>query len=158
MAILCKRLRKDRCGTYEFSRLTDEVSYELLQGLKEHEDELISMERNVTGMQSVHRAHFLNELVKLVPTQRAHFGKRLEKIEEKGDNHGVTLHFQDSTTASADAVVGADGVHSAVRLHLLGERHPAAKAEFSGTVAYRGLAPMDAAVEKLGAENAQNCM
>ena len=126
--------------------------------MKENEGQVISLQENATGMQSVHRAHFLNELVKLYPAQRAHFGKRLVKIEEKGEGNGMKLHFLDGTTAFADALIGADGIHSKVRLHIIGDTHPAAKPEFAGSVAYRGLVPMDAAVEKLGAEYAQNAM
>ena len=78
------------------------------------------------------------------------------KIEEKDETPGMTLHFADGTTAFADTVIGADGIHSAVRLHIVGETHPTAKPVFSGAVAYRGLVSMDAATEKIGAENAQN--
>ena len=111
-------------------------------------------------MQSVHRAHFLNELIALIPAQRAHFGKRLVRItdnnDSNNDNSRVTIHFKDGTTALTNAVIGADGIHSAVRLCLLGTDHPAARPVFSGSVSYRGLVPMDAAVEKLGAELAMN--
>ena len=55
---------------------------------------------------------------------------------------------------TADAVIGADGVHSIVRAHLLGKE--AAKPVYAGSVAYRALVPMDKAVEKLGEEFAQN--
>ena len=106
-------------------------------------------------MQSLHRAHFLDELVKLVPAQRAHFNKRVETIEDEPEKE-VVLRFKDGTTASADAVIGADGIHSHVREYLLGKE--AAKPVHAGSVAYRGLVPMDAAVERLGAEYAQNSM
>lgn len=66
------------------------------------------------------------------------------------------MHFKDGTKEETDAFIGADGIHSAVRLSLLGEDHPAAKPVFTGAVAYRGLVPLDVAVEKLGAEHAQN--
>ena len=103
-------------------------------------------------MQSVHRAHFLDELVKGVPAQRAHFNKRLHTLEET--ETGVTLHFKDGTNATADVVIGADGVHSTVREYLMGA--DAAKPIFTGTVIYRGLVPMDRANEVLGPEHAQN--
>lgn len=106
-------------------------------------------------MQSVHRAHFLDELVKAVPAQRAHFNKRLVAIEDKAGSP-VLLSFKDGTNAAADVVIGADGIHSAVRSYLLGPE--AAAPVFSGSVAYRGITSMDAAVEKLGAEYAQNSM
>ncbi|KAL8832923.1 MAG: hypothetical protein Q9170_004651 [Blastenia crenularia] len=107
---------------------------------------------NSTGMQSVHRAHFLDELVKAVPAQRAHFNKRLEKLEESSG--GVTLHFKDGQSSTADAVIGADGVHSHTREYLVGAE--AAKPRFSGAICYRALVPMDTAVEVLGEEKAQN--
>ena len=128
----------------------------LLQAYGEHEGEIIAAQKNQTGMQCLHRARFLDELVKLIPAQRAHFGKRLTKIEHKTEDEGCVLYFKDGTTAIADAIIGADGIHSAVRLYLLGETHPASKPVFTGTATYRGIVSMDRAIEKLGAELAQN--
>lgn len=108
-------------------------------------------------MQSVHRARFLDELVKGVPPERAHFNKRLQSLEEE-EGSGIVLHFKDGTTATVDAVIGADGIHSVTREFILGERDLASHSTFAGSVAYRGLVPMDKAVEKLGAEYAQNSM
>lgn len=105
-------------------------------------------------MQSVHRAHFLDELVKGIPAERAHLGKRLRELEET--DAGVTLHFKDSTIATADVAIGADGVHSKVREYLIGAE--AARAVFSGAVIYRGLVPMDKALEVLEIEHAQNAV
>ena len=102
----------------------------------------------------MHRARFLDELVKGVPTQRAYFNKRLLDLEE--GNEGVLLRFADGTTATADAVVGADGIRSTVRRHLLGKE--GVEPVYTGNVAYRGLVPMDIAIEKVGAEFAQNSM
>ncbi|KAI9738700.1 MAG: hypothetical protein M1834_008205 [Cirrosporium novae-zelandiae] len=106
------------------------------------------------GQSSVHRAHFLDEMVKLIPSDRASFGKRLQEIEEiKG---GVRMKFQDGTTAEASAVIGCDGIKSRTREILLGEETPAVHATFSGKYAYRGLLPMGKAVELLGEELAKN--
>ena len=105
-------------------------------------------------MQSVHRAHFLDELVKGVPAQRAHFNKRLQDLEETED--GVTLHFKDGTTATVDVAIGADGVHSTVRAFLIGAE--AAKPVFSGAGVSRVLVPMNKAIEALGSEHAQNAV
>lgn len=122
-------------------------------GKGEHENELIHSQKNATGMQSVHRAHFLDELVKLVPAQRAHFNKRVQSLEDEPGKE-VVLRFNDGATATADAVIGADGIHNHVREYLLGKEN--AQPVFAGSVAYRGLVPIDAAIEKLGAEFAQN--
>jgi flavin-dependent dehydrogenase len=58
--------------------------------------------------------------------------------------------------ASADVVLGADGVHSSVRKHVLGESHPALRPQFTGAVAYRGIVPMIRVAARLGEEVAQN--
>ena len=126
-----------------------------LVGKGDKEGETIHEQKNATGMQSLHRAHFLEELVKAVPQQRAHFNKRLDTIEDKPGKK-VILYFRDGTAASTDAVVGADGIHSHVRQYLIGKE--AAQPVYTGCVAYRGLVPMDAAIEKMGAEYAQNTM
>lgn len=97
---------------------------------------------------------FLEELVKLVPDEVAHFGKRLEDVQDHGDY--VVLKFQDGTTAEHSAVIGCDGVKSRTRQIVLGPDHPAASATFSGVYAYRGLIPMDQAAELLGDELARN--
>ena len=49
----------------------------------------------------------------------------------------MTLRFADGTTAQADAVVGADGVHSLVREIILGPEAPIHK----GRIAYRAVFP-----------------
>ncbi|KAB5575252.1 hypothetical protein GE09DRAFT_990382 [Coniochaeta sp. 2T2.1] len=116
---------------------------------------------NQTGQQTAHRARFLDELARLVPPEIAHYGKRLVEIVEgsnggdgdgTGDEGRVVLRFADGTTAMADCVIGADGVHSIVRKYLLRspEHQHLAKPAFSGSQAYRGIVPMDVAREKLG--------
>ena len=115
----------------------------------------IHTQRCSTGLQSCHRAHFVNDLIAAVPKDRVHMSKRLIKIEDNfRSDEPVALSFADGTTATADAVIGADGIHSYVREFMMGKEE--AKPTFSGSVAYRGLVPMDLAVEKLGAEVAQN--
>lgn len=44
---------------------------------------------------------------------RVERGKRMVSARE--DDGGVTAHFADATTASADILIGADGIHSTVR-------------------------------------------
>src|SRR5882757_2393050 len=46
------------------------------------------------------------------------FEKRLVKIEDRGDQP-VIAYFADGSTAEGDFVIGADGVHSAVRRHVI---------------------------------------
>jgi salicylate hydroxylase len=59
----------------------------------------------------------------------------------------VEVQFQNGTIAAADVVIGADGIHSAVRAAILGPESP----RFSGHVVYRGLVPAER-VAHLGIE------
>ena len=103
-------------------------------------------------MQSTHRARFLDKLVEGIPKERAHLKKRIDEIEDK-DSGGVILHFKDGTTAVADAVIGAEGIRSVVREHILGKEY--AQPVFTNSIVYRNIRPMDIVIEKLGAEYAQ---
>ncbi len=50
-----------------------------------------------------------------------------------------TMQFDNDTTASADVMIGADGIHSTVRRALFGAEQP----RYSGGIAYRGLIPAE---------------
>jgi salicylate hydroxylase len=102
----------------------------------------------------VHRAHFLDVLVKLIPEGVAKFGKRVENVEKRGQE--ILLTFHDGSTAVADAVIGCDGVKSRTRQILLGENHQSTNPTFTGKYAYRGLIPMEKAANALGDELARN--
>jgi salicylate hydroxylase len=110
-----------------------------------------------SGRGGVYRATFLNELVNSVPEGVANFGKRLVDLADADDGSGdVVLKFGDGTSAQHNAVIGCDGIKSQTRGFVLGKDNPATKAVFSGKYAYRGLIPMDKAIELLGEELAQN--
>lgn len=99
---------------------------------------------------SIHRAHFLDEMVKLVQPSSAHFGKRVDRIYETGDPESpVVLHFKDGTSVEADVVLGCDGIHSPTRKCVLGPSDPAATATYVGARAYRAVVPMEKAREAL---------
>ena len=106
------------------------------------------------GVSSIHRAHFLDELVALVPDENVTFGKRVVEVEELED--GVRLHFADGGKAEASAAVGCDGVKSNLRHVVLGKDDGASHPDFTGKYAYRGLIPMEKAVGLLGDELARN--
>lgn len=106
------------------------------------------------GQSSVHRAHFLDVLVKMIPDGIAKFGKKVEKVEKKGEK--MVLTFQDGETAEADAVIGCDGVKSRTRQILLGDDYETTRPNFTGKYAYRGLIPMEKAVGAVGEELARN--
>ena len=93
----------------------------------------------------------------MLPPQIAHFNKRLVGIDQPdGEGKPMTMHFRDGTTAETDAIIGADGIHSYVRSYILGKDHPCVPPQFTGTVAYRGLVPMNKVREMIGDEFAEN--
>ena len=113
---------------------------------------------NSLGQNGVHRAHFLEAMVKLVPKEIARFGKRLGNITESG-NGKLVMTFDDGSKAEADAIIGCDGIKSRVRQIMVGADHPSAKPTYTHKYAYRGLVPMEKAIEAVGEERAQNaCM
>lgn len=108
---------------------------------------------NATGQNAVHRANFLDALVPLLPAECAVFGKSLVGLEQ-GDE--VVMKFADGTEATADVIVGCDGIRSRVRRVLFGEEHPCAFPTYTHKYAYRGLVPVEKATEVVGAEMGQN--
>ena len=55
------------------------------------------------------------------------------------DATGVTAHFADGREARAELLIGADGLHSAVRAQLVGPQPP----RYAGYTAWRGIAEGD---------------
>jgi len=85
----------------------------------------------------MHRADLLAALAAAFPAERLHLGHRLTGLTDHGDR--VEARFANGARAEADALVGADGIHSAVRGLLFGPESP----RFTGCVAYRALVPAD---------------
>jgi salicylate hydroxylase/6-hydroxynicotinate 3-monooxygenase len=83
----------------------------------------------------MHRAALHSVLLSGVAPERVHLGKRLIELDQSGS--GVTLVFADGSRATADAAIGADGVHSIVRELLFGPDAPIHR----GRVAYRAVYP-----------------
>jgi salicylate hydroxylase len=115
---------------------------------------------NSLGQNGVHRATFLDELVKICPEGIAHFGKRLKSLEQgSGGNSKCVMSFEDGSSAEADAVIGCDGIKSKTRQLMHGLDHPCAQPTYTYKYAYRGVVPMKQAIEAVGEERAMNsCM
>ena len=97
----------------------------------------------------MHRAALLRELLAPLPRDVLLASKKLIAIEEAEDE--LTLHFEDGSSHTVDALIGADGIFSRVRAHILGDS-PSAKAVASGWWGCRRLVPLEEAQKKLGAE------
>lgn len=87
--------------------------------------------RNV-GM---HRADLLALLAARLQPGTVRTGHRCTGFSQDAD--GATAVFANGTTATADVLIGADGIHSALQGFVVAPAEPA----FSGVVAYRGLVP-----------------
>ncbi|KAI1284787.1 salicylate hydroxylase [Xylaria sp. FL0933] len=102
--------------------------------------------------QVVHRASLLRELLAPLPKESLHPNKKLVAI--KAHDGGVELTFQDETTYQFEAVIGADGIFSSVRDHVLRGRE-AAKAHSASPAHFwdcRNVVPLDKAKTLLGDE------
>ncbi len=84
-----------------------------------------------------HRADLLAAIASGLPADRLHVGHRLVEAIDHGDR--VEARFENGARASADVLVGADGIHSRVRQILFGADKP----RFTGCIAYRGLVPAE---------------
>jgi 6-hydroxynicotinate 3-monooxygenase len=82
-----------------------------------------------------HRGDLHAALASIVPDDCIRLDYRLVGLDETAG--GIRLTFANGATALADAVVGADGVHSIVRDMMFG----VSKANFTGRIAYRTTYP-----------------
>ena len=99
----------------------------------------------------IHRADF----VKVLHTALEQFdtvdlvnAEAAESYEYDGGR--LLLRLKSGRVEHGDCLVGADGVHSAIRGHMLGPDQP----RFTGNIAWRGTAPMEALGEMLPDPNA----
>jgi salicylate hydroxylase len=153
-----------RCATHNTSPSHRDVWFDFLDGTAStpaQDLEPLFNLRETSGFRQscgVHRARWLEEMVKLLPEGGAKFGKDFVSVEDVDakDGQKLILKFKDGTTAEADAIVGCDGVNSRTRAVVLGEDHPAVKSVYTGKYVYRGLIPMDDAIKAVGEEKAQN--
>jgi salicylate hydroxylase len=87
---------------------------------------------------TAHRADLLDVLSGSVPGAIVTLGARCQSVEPDGEV--AVARFEDGSEVEADVVVGADGIHSAVRTSLFGPDAP----RFTGKICYRSVVPVDA--------------
>ena len=85
---------------------------------------------------TIHRGDLAQILTSALKAGTLHLDHALTRLDDTGSK--VRLTFASGATASADIVIGADGVNSKVREILLGPEPP----KYSGDVVYRALYPM----------------
>lgn len=84
---------------------------------------------------TAHRADVLRAIAAAVPAGTVRLGARCSSVSVRGD--AAVLAFADGSSAEADVVIGADGVHSVVR----GAVTEPAPPRYSGLCAFRALVP-----------------
>ena len=83
----------------------------------------------------IHRADLLALLAGQLPPGTVRTGQRCTGFSQ--DEVSATACFADGSTATADVVIGADGIHSVLQGFVVAPAKPL----YSGVVAYRGLVP-----------------
>ncbi|MFD1538115.1 FAD-dependent monooxygenase [Nonomuraea guangzhouensis] len=86
---------------------------------------------------TVHRADLLDAISSAVPSGAVRLGRRCTSVTVRADR--AVVAFADGTSAEADVVIGADGVHSTVR----GAVTTPTPATSSGICAFRALVPAE---------------
>ncbi len=82
---------------------------------------------------AIHRADLHFALLEAVGDGIVHLDAECVRVSQ--DDTQVTAHFADGRSASADILVAADGIHSAVRQQIL----PAITLRYAGYPAWRGV-------------------
>ncbi|HEY5389371.1 MAG TPA: FAD-dependent monooxygenase [Solirubrobacteraceae bacterium] len=101
-------------------------------------DHNLQVERYGAGGCFAHRADLLDVLADALPADIVTLGARCTAVSSDGDV--ASAAFRDGSQIEADAIIGADGIHSAVRASLFGEDAP----RFTGKICYRSVIPVEA--------------
>jgi 2-polyprenyl-6-methoxyphenol hydroxylase-like FAD-dependent oxidoreductase len=85
---------------------------------------------------TIHRTDLHRALTVALPAQTVRTGSEARDVRDDGEHMALTL--ADGTELAADALIGADGLHSRVREALHGKEAP----RYAGYVAWRGVCDM----------------
>lgn len=94
-----------------------------------------------SGSATIHRADFLDVLAAALPSELVTLGARCTGVESTGDT--AVARFEDGSEVEADVIIGADGIHSAVRRSLFGPDE-GGRIRFTGKICYRSVVPVAA--------------
>lgn len=99
-----------------------------------------SLERFGFPYYHLHRADFhavLADAATAMPNVSIHLGQKLASVTQS--DTGVTVNTEAGMAFEGDALIGSDGIHSAVRAALFGPDQP----RFTGCVAWRATIPTE---------------
>lgn len=106
--------------------------------------EIVSVDTHRGQVDDVHltsrfyRPQLHQALQKHVEPSRIHLNKAFQSVEWSPSRQKLLIRFGDSTTATADIILGADGVHSAVRTFFV----PTSRTAWTGWIAFRSVFPV----------------
>ncbi len=100
---------------------------------------------------TAHRADLHGILMNAVVQNSIHLNRRCLSVESNAKN--AIARFADGWQAEGDVVIGADGIHSAVRETLWGKDQP----RYTHYLGWRGILPMEQALAAMG-DNAKAAM
>ena len=86
---------------------------------------------------NVHRADLIGLLAKALPSSAIRLGAACESVSQ--DDEGAYVTLQNGEVIRGDVVIGADGIHSAVRTALRGPEEK----QFANILMWRSLIPAD---------------
>ncbi|KQY01289.1 hypothetical protein ASD37_30060 [Mycobacterium sp. Root135] len=86
---------------------------------------------------TMYRPQLIDILAANLATGTVRFGASAESVREVEGR--PVVKFSDGSSETGDIVIGADGVHSTIRSHTVGDASP----RFSGMCAYRALVPRE---------------
>lgn len=85
-----------------------------------------------------YRAHLQEALAKHVDPANIHLSKPFESVAFDATIQKLLIKFTDGSTATADIILGADGIHSPVRTSFV----PTSSTAWTGWVAFRSVFPI----------------
>ncbi|KAH7041617.1 salicylate 1-monooxygenase [Microdochium trichocladiopsis] len=106
-------------------------------------DEVVSFDVHHGPVESKHhcarffRPHLQKVLLEHVRPGRLHLHKSFKSIRREPSDQSLVIDFLDGSTAQADIILGADGIHSAVRRAYI----PTSSALWTGHVFFRTVVP-----------------
>ncbi len=142
---LAEPLSKIACTPQDF------LTYDWQSGALLHREPLQEkISRHGAPYLTAHRGDLHKLLLDSVSPAAIHTERTCTGVETNA--RGAVAHFARGDSFEANAIIGADGVRSAVRTSLFGE----SVARYTHYVGWRGVVPMDQALRVFGAEAANH--
>lgn len=107
-------------------------------------NEVVSADKPQTHLADRHltarfyRVHLHQALQAHVCPTKIHLSKAFDTVDLDKSTGELTISFTDGTTATADILLGADGIHSPVRRQFV----PSANTKWTGWVTFRSVFPI----------------